>query len=368
MQSRPPPTQPDAAKGRPTDVTPSGDRPLRSPGPLLVAVAALVGGLTYALVGAAPASTVTVGSEVFERTDTEVAADLDAEAAVDEVADASPAVVDELLATPMLEHPEFIDEVRRWVRFWETAPARWFPDYLARMTWFEEIVDTTLAAHGLPWSLRYLPVIESGYSPTAVSSASAVGLWQFMAPTAQDFDIEISPLVDDRRDPFVATAAAADFLVQLRADFGSWFLALAAYNAGPERIRRLMERHAPDAEPSDALYWALRRFMPKETADFVPNLFGAIIVASDPEAHGYAAPAPAPFRFEPVPVLGRVSFEAAARAAGTSRAEIARLNPEYVRGMTPGGKVVDLRLPPGRAEAFRAYFADAAAEGSAGGR
>jgi len=265
---------------------------------------------------------------------------------------------DELLQTPMLGHPDFVREVRRWVRFWETAPAEWFPEYMARMDGFVEIVDTTLAAHDLPWSLRYLPVIESGYSPTAVSRAQAVGLWQFMAHTASDFDIEVSRYVDDRRDPYVSTAAAADFLLRLRRDFGSWFLALAAYNAGPDRIRGIIARRAPDAEPSDALYWALRPYLPKETADFVPNLFGAIIVASDPEKHGYEAPGSRPFEFESVQVRGRMTFEQAARATGTSPDEIARLNPEYLQRVTPPGAVVDFRLPVGRSDAFRRYFAE----------
>jgi membrane-bound lytic murein transglycosylase D len=330
---------------------------------LLVTIAAVVGALTYALAGAtrvAPGAADATAEPVpleLAATGLGALADVDAAAEVAEVMGEAPEAVDEILATPMLTHPDFVSEVRRWVAFWETAPAQWFPEYLARMSSFEEIVDTTLAAHGLPWSLRYLPVIESGYSPTAVSKASAVGLWQFMAHTASDFDIEISTDVDDRRDPFVSTAAAADFLVELHERFGSWFLALAAYNAGPDRIEKLIERHAPDAERSDALYWALRPYLPRETADFVPNLFGAIIVASDPEAHGYTLPAPAPFDFEAVPVLGRVSFDAAARATGTTRAEIARLNPEYVRGVTPGDEVVDLRVPPGRGQAFRDYFA-----------
>lgn len=263
---------------------------------------------------------------------------------------------DELLASPMLHHPEFQVEVERWVGRWADGFSEWMPSYLDRMTWYERMVDTTLAAHGLPWSLRYLPVIESGYSTSAVSSASAVGLWQFMAPTARDFGIEVGPLVDDRRDPFVSTAAAADYLVQLRHDFGSWFLALAAYNAGPQRIRGLMERYVPDVEPSDAVYWALRDVLPRETADFVPNLIGAVIVGSDPEAHGYDRPVPRPFEFDRVPVLGAISFETAALAAGVGRGEIERLNPEYIRGETPAEAQVDLRLPPGHAAAFREFF------------
>ena len=266
-------------------------------------------------------------------------------------------IEDELLASPLLHDPEFRAEVERWIGFWETNFSEWMPSYLTRMTGFERMVDTTLAAHDLPWSLRYLPVIESGYSPSAVSSASAVGMWQFMAATARDFGIEVGPLVDDRRNPFVSTAAAADYLVQLRAEFGSWFLALAAYNAGPDRIRGILDRYVPDAEPSDALYWALRNVLPKETADFLPNLIGALIVASDPEAHGYSVPHYEPFEFDRVLVRGAISFETVARAAGTTRAEIARLNPEYVGGATPGDRQVELRLPPGHGDTFRIYFA-----------
>jgi len=264
---------------------------------------------------------------------------------------------DELLASPMLRDPEFGAEVERWVHFWATKRTEWFPGYLARMTWFEEIVDTTLAAHGLPWSLRYLPVIESGYSPSAVSSASAVGLWQLMSATAQDLGVEVTRFVDDRRDPFESTAAAADFLVDLRAEFGSWFLALAAYNAGPERIRGILRRHARNATRSDSLYWAIRYDLPRETREFVPNLIGAMIVASDPEAHGYDVPEPQPFEFDRVPVRGAFTFEGLAQATGAKREEIARLNPAYIRGVTPDRRRVDVRVPLGQGQSMRDYYA-----------
>lgn len=263
---------------------------------------------------------------------------------------------DEILASPMLYHPPFAAQVDRWVERWSVTFSDWMPEYLERMTGFEEMVDTALSGHDLPWSLRYLPVIESGYSPTAVSSASAVGMWQFMAPTARELGVEVNSLVDDRRDPFVSTGAAAEYLVALRAEFGSWFLALAAYNAGPDRIHGLLDRYLPDVEPSDAVYWALRDVLPRETAEFVPNFVAAAIVASDPEAYGYPAPRRAPFEFETVPVLGSVSFATIARATGTSTEVIARLNPEYLRGVTPPSRQVELRLPPGTATAFRGYF------------
>jgi membrane-bound lytic murein transglycosylase D len=267
---------------------------------------------------------------------------------------------DELLASPMLHHPPFAAEVEVWVDRWSSSLGRWMPTYLERMTGFERMVDETLAEKGLPPSLRYLPVIESGYNPSAVSSAKAVGMWQFMAPTARELGVEVTSLVDDRRDPFVSTAAAADYLTQLRARYDSWFLALAAYNAGPDRIDGLIERYLPDVEPSDAVYWALREVLPKETADFVPNFLGATIVASAPTEYGFPAPRTAPFDFEPVPVVGSISFAAVARAAGTSTDEIARLNPEYLRGVTPPDRPVQLRLPPGTGQAFRSYFSEAA--------
>lgn len=263
---------------------------------------------------------------------------------------------DELLRSPMLSNPEFQAEVRRWIRFWASVPEERFPSYLSRMSGFEPIVDSILAANDLPWSLRYLPIIESGYDPTAVSRASAVGMWQFMAPTAGDFGVEVTRLVDDRRDPFESTAAAARFLSDLHAEFGSWFLALAAYNAGPGRIRKIIQRHAPGAQLDDRLYWRIRPHLPKETQDYVPNLFGAIFVATDPESYGYETPDAVPFEFDRVPVLGRVHFETVARATGSSADEIARLNPEYVQGMTPDQQVVDLRVPAGRGAAFRDYF------------
>lgn len=334
---------------------------MRSPGLVLTLIACLVGLITSGLVAARP-------DETTASTFTEAVAPAVAPPRSDWARATNHPLLppnlagreDELLASPMLQDPEFQAEVKRWVRFWETETTEWFPSYLARMTWFEEIVDTTLAAHDLPWSLRYLPMIESGYSPSAVSSARAVGLWQLMAHTAQDLGVEVTRLVDERRDPFESTAAAADFLVELRAEFGSWFLALAAYNAGPDRIRGILRRHAPNAALSDSLYWAIRHALPRETREFVPNLFGAMIVASDPEAHGYELPQPQPFEFDRVAVQGAFTFEGLALATGANRKEIARLNPEYLRGVTPSRKRVDVRVPLGRGQSVRDYYAPTA--------
>ena len=266
-------------------------------------------------------------------------------------------VDDEILGSPMLRDPEFRAEVDKWIEFWRTRSSRWFPSYLERMGWFEETVDSALAARDLPPSLRYLPVIESGYSPGAVSVARAVGLWQFMAPTARGFGMEISPLVDERRDPYKSTTAAVRFLETLREDFGSWFLALAAYNSGPGRVERVLRRYAPLAPRSDSLYWAIRQHLPKETQEFVPKLLGAIVVAGSPASHGYQVVKAGGFDFDQVAVPDATTLDVVARAAESAETEIARLNPEYVRGMTPPGRRALLRVPLGKGSTFRSNYA-----------
>jgi membrane-bound lytic murein transglycosylase D len=226
------------------------------------------------------------------------------------------------------------------------------------MASFEALVDSALAAGALPPSLRYLPFIESGYNPGAASRAAAVGMWQFMEATARERGMEISPLLDQRRDPVRSTDAAVGFLSELREEFGSWFWALAAYNSGPNRARRVLRTYAPDAAPTDSLFWALRGRFPSETRDFVPKLIGAVLVASDPDGHGYEPTVVDPFRYDAVRVPDATTLDVVARASGVPQGEIERLNPEYIRRMTPPGRVSAVRVPEGRGPAFEAAYAE----------
>jgi membrane-bound lytic murein transglycosylase D len=269
-----------------------------------------------------------------------------------------PVVRDEILSSPMVRDPDLRDEVDRWISYWETTGARWFPGYLERMSWFSPAVDSVLENRGLPPSLRYLPIVESGYSPRAVSRVSAVGLWQFMAPTAQGLGMWVGPLLDERRNPLKSTAAAGDFLVRLRDQFGSWFLALAAYNSGPNRMQRLLDRYAPLEPRSDALYWRLRDRLPQETRDFIPKFLAAVEVARNPEAHGFdPLPPPDGFAFDEVVVPDATTLDVVAEAAGAPQDEIERLNPEVLRGITPPGRRTVLRVPPGTGTTFEENYA-----------
>ena len=262
-------------------------------------------------------------------------------------------MVDRLLASTVMRDPTFQEEVAGWIDYWQNAATPWFPDFVRRMGSFEQTVDSALAERAMPPSLRYLPLIESGYNPGARSRASAVGMWQFMAGTARDFGMEVGPFVDERRNPFKSTTAAVEYLERLYGDFDSWFLALAAYNGGPNRARRILRQQAPVAPHSDSLFWALRHHFPRETREFVPKLVGAIIVAQNPARYGYQLEAPdPPFRFDRVTVPEATTVDVLALAAEVDEAEIRRLNPELYRGFTPPGVAYPVRVPEGRAERF----------------
>ena len=266
--------------------------------------------------------------------------------------------VDELLSSPVMRDPEFQQAVARWIDYWQNTAKPWFPDFLRRMGAFEETVDSALAERGLPPSLRYLPLIESGYSTGARSHASAVGMWQFMSGTAREHGMTVGAFVDERRSPFKSTDGATEYLFNLHRRFDSWFLALAAYNGGPNRAQRILREQARIAQPSDSVFWAHREHWPRETREFVPKLVAAIIVAQDPERFGYELVAPdPPFRYSTVQIPAATTLDVLARAAETDETEIRRLNPELYRGFTPPGREYSLRIPEGKAGVFAANYA-----------
>lgn len=268
------------------------------------------------------------------------------------------APADPILYSPWAGHPEIQADVERWMERFTVREGEWFSAYLVRMGRYAPLVDSTLAAEGLPHSIRYLPIVESGYHPGAVSRASAAGLWQFMAPVARGFGMRVDAVVDERRDPLMATPAAARFLGELHDRFGSWFLALAAYNGGPNRVGRLLERHAPLSPPGDSLFLVIRPHLPRETQEFIPKFLAAAVLAENPERYGLPAPeAASPLAFDEVTVPDATTLDVVASAAGVTEDEIRELNPQLVRAVTPRGRETVLRVPAGRGEAFAAAYA-----------
>jgi len=265
---------------------------------------------------------------------------------------------DPILASAAAQDTTFQRQVAFWMDFWKEEQAENFARYLERMGQYGALVQDALASRELPESLRYLPIVESGYFPRAVSRVGATGLWQLMGPTARGLGVEVGSVVDDRRDPFAATDAALAYLEGLHEDFGSWFLALAAYNAGPGRVGRLLTRSGrTGVDLTDEDFLLIRRLLPAETREFVPRFFAAAALARDPVSHGFEPIRPFPFLFDEVVVPDATSLDVIARAVGVTEAEIQELNPRYVRGFTPIGAERSVRVPLGTGASFLTAYA-----------
>jgi membrane-bound lytic murein transglycosylase D len=218
---------------------------------------------------------------------------------------------------------------------------------------YKKLIDRVLDEAKLPKGLAYLPVIESAYLPTLTSRAGAHGIWQFMAETAREYGQRVDWWIDERADPERSTRAAAAYLKDLYRQFGDWSLALAAYNAGPARVHRALDR------TGSSTFWDLleRAAIPRETRGYVPTFFATLIIAGDPPAYGFRlGEAADDAGVQPVEVEGPLSLRFLAEFAGLDEAELRDLNPSLRRGMVPPGNGV-VRLPSKAAEIVAARAA-----------
>ena len=191
-----------------------------------------------------------------------------------------------------------------------------------------------------------------------MSPVGATGLWQLMHPTARELGLTVNSIVDDRRDPVGSTAAALDYLEGLYDEFGSWLLALAAYNGGPGRVRRALSRSGSSvASEGDDRFLEASRYLPRETREFIPRFLAAAALAGAPGEHGFSVTAQCPMTFDEVTVPDATSLEVVARAAQVPEEVIRQLNPQYLRGYTPVGETRTVRVPAGLGERFERNFA-----------
>ena len=242
--------------------------------------------------------------------------------------------------------------VEYFVRFFQDEARDRFAIWLGRLNRYEGMIRARFAALGVPEDLVYIGMIESGYSNTAVSRANAVGMWQFMATTAPRYGVTVNEWVDERRDPFKATDAAAQYLADHNARFGSWYLAAAAYNGGGGRVSRGLRRlsRQGDSVASDETFFRLsdRRYLRRETRDYVPKLIAAAIIAKDPLRFGFdSIPYLQPLVFDEISVPDATGLDVLARLADTTTRAMVELNPKYYRGVTPPGKTSIVRVPRG---------------------
>jgi len=253
--------------------------------------------------------------------------------------------------------------VLEYLEFFQLDARDRFEIWLSRLGRYEGMIRERLRAHGLPEDLVYLTLIESGLSNTAVSRARAVGMWQFMASTGRGYGLVIDPWVDERRDPFKATDAAASHLEDLVERLGSVYLAAAAYNAGAGKIERAIARlpGEPDSVDDQTFFEIAdnRRSLRRETRDYVPKLIAASLIAKQPSRYGFSnIERLPPLVFDEVSVQDATGLDVLARLADTSVAALLELNPQFVRGITPPGREVIVRVPRGRGAQVAERYAD----------
>ncbi|OGU01718.1 MAG: hypothetical protein A2W29_07600 [Gemmatimonadetes bacterium RBG_16_66_8] len=235
-----------------------------------------------------------------------------------------------------------------------------FTIWLGRLNRYEGMIRSRFRQRGVPEDLVYLGIVESGYSNTAVSRAQAVGMWQFIRATGKRYSLQVDDWVDERRDPFRATDAAAQHLLDLNTTFGSWYLAAAAYNGGAGRVTRGIRRLPGDkGEVSDETFFDLsdRQYLRRETRDYVPKLIAAALIAKEPRRYGFdSLPFLEPLVFDEITVPDATGLDVLARLADTTTAALAELNPHYYRGVTPPGRSSIVRVPRGTgADVARRY-------------
>lgn len=249
------------------------------------------------------------------------------------------------------------DEVEYFIDYFQTKIPKRFRLYLSRSTRYEAVMRGILKEHGLPEDLLYLALIESGFSCQAVSRAAAVGPWQFIKGTGTRFGLKVDYYVDERQDPIKSTHAAAKYLRALYDEFGSWYLAAAAYNAGENKIRRALSRY----QASD--YWTIshhqRDYLATETKEYVPRMIAAALIAKEPAKYGFGdVEYEPPLVFDEIQVHAGVSLSAVAKASGLAASDLANLNPELKHGATPpNGQMYTLRVPQGQAARIATAYA-----------
>jgi membrane-bound lytic murein transglycosylase D len=243
-------------------------------------------------------------------------------------------------------------KVLSYVRLFTGRLQGYLEEGLSRGTHFLPMIQNVFRAEGLPLDLAYVPLIESAFKTNALSRAKAKGIWQFMRGTGLENGLKHDWYIDERSDPEKATVAAAKYLKTLYEKFGDWHLALASYNGGPGRVSRAIKRSKKDD------FWSLtstKRYLPRETRDYVPLILAAVIIARNPAQYGMnVAPLERP-DYERVTLPSAVDLRRIAEWAGVSVETIQGLNPELRRWTTPLRTVdYELKVPAGTADLVRA--------------
>ena len=248
----------------------------------------------------------------------------------------------------------FNERVLQEIYYMTNAARSFTSGSLNRKTAYDSLIYAQLDAAQMPRDLIYLALVESGFKVKAYSRAKASGMWQFIPETGKRYGLEVDYWVDMRRNPELATKAALKYLNRLHSEFGDWLLAMAAYNCGEGRVRRLVREMQEDSTRDTTLpitYWDLE--LPKETMRYVPRILAAMVIGHYPEQYEMTVEKTYQPDFDTVTVFDSFPLEEVAKLLKVSEDTLRSLNMELVKWCTPPNKEsYVLRLPVGTRSAF----------------
>ena len=229
---------------------------------------------------------------------------------------------------PSEDHPK----VNVWVKYFTGRGRSLMKTYLERSTRYFPLMRSVMREQGLPESLIYVALIESGFSAQAHSRANAVGYWQFIKGTGRRYGLRINHFVDERRDPLLSTRAATEYFKDLYSLFGSWHLALSAYNAGEYRVNRVVLSHYN----RDFWYLVAKKSLPAETRNYVPKFIATKRIAENPRKFGFfKLQYQEPFAYDTVTLTKSISLKRLSENLKVDYKELRRMNPMYKGEFVP---------------------------------
>lgn len=253
-------------------------------------------------------------------------------------------------------------EVERYFNYFNHKARKTMVRWLERSQPYLPYVRRVFTQYGLPQDLVLLPFTESGYNVKAYSWAGAGGMWQFMRATGGRYGLKSDWWIDERRDPYKSTDAAARHLRDLYDEFGDWYLALAAYNAGSGKISRALRLSGTNdffelTKNNRKLSYRVR--LRTETKHYVPKFIAISKIFQNLDTLGFE---PVSWEMEeevvPVKLPGGTDLLALAKAGNMSWAEFHRHNPAFRRQVSPPHMEATAYLPVAKADKMMAYLAD----------
>lgn len=242
-------------------------------------------------------------------------------------------------------------DVRAYIKLYVRIMSRRLDAMLSLTEYYFPLFEETLDRYNVPAELKYLTIVESALNPQATSRAGAAGLWQFMYSTGKHYNLEVNSLVDERRDPYKSTVAAARLLRSLYDIYHDWYLAMAAYNCGPGNVNKAIARSGKHS------FWQIYPYLPRETRGYIPAYIGATYVMNYYQEHGITAGRyEIPVQTDTIHLHKDVHFGVVQKFTGIPVIQLRQLNPQFRADIVPASsRDYAICLPSNRASLFLKY-------------